>query len=161
MKHGRNIAVLLLVVVLMLPAFAGAVFADDFNDEFYFEINPSTITQYAWSYINPAAEKSDFESMYLYYDGNQEEVAVRAMGCTNTKGAGLTNVSYYGTRYVEYFICEPDTPYRIVNHVREDCFNYCTLGFFPKDFGGSLSGFWYPSVKVSGYEVPTVGAYVE
>lgn len=161
MKQAKRLAVLLLAVVLVMAVFSGVVSASGYNKGQRFAINPTTITQYAWNYINPAAEKTDTNSLYLFYSGNQEMVAVRAMGCTNTSGSGMTNVSYYDSRYVDYYLCEQYEHYRIVSRVREDGFNFCTLGFFPQNFSGSLTGYWHPSLIMKSYIFAPVGAYVE
>ena len=161
MKQVKRLAVLLLTVVLVMAALSGVVSATGYNKGQKFDIDTATITQYAWSYINPAAEKTDTNSLYLFYSGNQEKVAVRAMGCTDTKGSDMKNVSYYGNRYVDYYLCEQNEHYRIVSRVREDGFNFCTLGFFPQDFSGSVSGYWHPSLIMESYIFAPVGAYVE
>lgn len=161
MKQVKRLAVLLLAVVLVMAAHSSVVSAMGYNKGQRFEISPVVITQYAWNYINPAVEKTDTNSQYLFYSGDQETVAVRAMGCTDTRGSGMTNVSCYNSRDVDYYLCEQYEHYRIVSNVREDGFNYCTLGFFPQNFSGSLTGYWHPSLIMQSYIFAPVGAYVE
>lgn len=161
MKQVKRLAALLLTVVLVMAAFSGVVSATGYNKGQRFVINPTTITQYAWLYINPAEEKEDDKSLYLFYSGNQETVAVRAMGCTSANGSGMINLSYYSGRDVDYYLCEQYEHYRIVSQVNEEGFEYCTLGFFPKNFSGSLTGYWHPSLIMESYIFAPVGAYVE
>lgn len=159
MRFDKKRMVCLLAIVLVLGALAGPVSAVIYDYQDSYPIPEGLITQYAWTNLYPCQLKIDDTSMYLLYQGNQEEVAVRAMGCTDSNGSGMINKSYNYGQYVAFYICEQDTPYRIVNRVWEDGYRYCTLGFFPKDFNGTVGGDWFPVLQTTNYYFPEIGAY--